>query len=377
MLKPRFYLHRFLNAHESFYGDGCVKALSAVRNAKTLIITTKSVFKLEYFKKLLSFVKSEEYKVVVSPFKGEPRKDEVFEALKVVEDFQPDVIVAVGGGSIIDGAKLIWYFYEKGNVSKNIYERIQSPGTLSRVDFYAVPTTCGTGSEVSSAAILTDDNKKIPVVTHDFLPKAFMLDPNLLISLPQDIKIETAIDALTHTVEGYVSNISNPLMDVFSVSALSLIRNNIFESINNVENKEFLLNLQMAAMLAGLVQNHCLVGLCHSISHALGRFNVSHGFLNMCMISNVIKFNSHDESIEKKYQKLFTEAGFSSLDQGLEFVESLKQLSSKKLSDFIDLNDLSAKEVIDEILGDKLTESNPVMPTEVDIKNIIERAYEL
>ncbi len=377
MLNPRFPFMRFLNAGESFYGEGSVKALSAIRNTKTLIVTTKSVAAQEYFKTLTGFIRSDELLVMVSPFKGEPKKAEIFKALAEFEGFQPDVVVAIGGGSIIDGAKLLWYFYEKGDLGRDEYERVSSPGSLSRLDFYAVPTTCGTGSEVSSSAVLNDEHGKIPVVCHDFLPKAFFLDPNLLTTLPIRLRIETSVDALTHAGEGYVSKIDNPLMDIFAVNALSIIRQNIFASIKEPEDKDLLLNLQIGAMLAGLVQNHCLVGLGHSISHAIGGLGLSHGLLNMFFFKQVVAFNSRDEAARLKYGELFEKAGFSSLAEGVEFIDGLKDIYSASLGDYIGKDKVLDASVLGEIESDRLTAFNPLMPTRDDIKDIIEKTYEL
>ena len=375
MLKPRFLLDRFVTPAESYYGPDSIKAVTAIRNTRTFIVTIDSLVKSSHFERLISFLRCDEHRIVSSPFAAEPTKEELVKVLVEVEEFQPDVLIAVGGGSILDGGKLIRFFYEHGDLAPSEYERTFPPGLLNKLQFYAVPTTCGTGSEVSSSAILKEDQKKRIIVTHDFLPNAFILDPGFLYSLPESIKIETAADALTHAIEGYVSRISHPLMDVFAVDAVRLIRENLIRSIDQPDDPEFLLNLQIAATLAGFVQNHCLVGVCHAISHALGKFGISHGYLNLALLNDVIDLNSRDENVRKRYNKLSATTGFCSIDEMQDFISGIKQSISKEISLVVEGEDLVSDSIIQEIMGDKLTFVNPVSPDATDIKNIIERFY--
>ena len=376
MLKPRFFIDRFVTPFESYYGLHCTKAVTAIRNAKTLVLTSNSLTGQPHFDKFISYLQSDDSLIITSPFAAEPIKQEIFNVLKQVEEFQPDVIIAVGGGSIIDGAKMIIFFYEHGNMSHEDYERSFPADLLNKIDFYAIPTTCGTGSEVSSSAIMKDKGKKRAIVTHDFLPKAFFLDPGFLTALPESIKIETATDAMTHAIEGYVSTINNPVMNVFATNAISLIRANLLPSLEDPADTDALLNLQMAATFAGYVQNHCLVGLCHSISHAIGKFGISHGNLNLNLINHVIEYNSTDDGTRKKYRKLFTASGFGSTGEARQFFESLQKHLKRKEPSPAMVNDMTHDDLIAEILGDKLTEINPVTPDADAIKNIIRNAYE-
>ncbi len=375
MLRPRIWVNRFVTSSDSYYGSDCIKALTSLRNANTLIIVSRSVRKEEHFENLLKYIKADDCRVMPSPFHGEPTRGEVFDALGHVEEFQPDAIIAIGGGSVLDGAKLIAYFYEKGDVSEELYSRIQPPDALKRIAFYAIPTTCGTGSEVSSSAVLDVGGRKVPVVTHSFLPKAYFLDPHFLTSLPANVKIETAVDAFTHAVEGYTSKLDNPLMDIFAVNSLRLIRENLLDSIDSRENTDLLLDLQMASMFAGFVQNHCLVGLCHAISHAVSRYNPGHGYLNMCFIDSVIKFNKSDGETRARYERLFNLAGFSDLDEVRDFLKTVRTIHKKKISNLIGVDDLLSDDVVDEIINDKLTRVNPIIPEPDDVRRIIGESF--
>ena len=376
MLKPKFFIDRFVTPIESYYGLNSTKAVTAIRNTKSAILTINSLTKLPHFDQFMAYLQCDASLVIESPFIGEPTKEEVFKVLEKLETFQPDVIYAVGGGSIIDGAKIMSFFLEHGNLEYDEYERSFPPDVLNKIDLYAVPTTCGTGSEVSSSAILKDSQKKRAIVTHDFLPKAFFLDPGFLITLPEAVKIETAADAMTHAIEGFVSTIDNPLMNVFAVNALSLIRTNLFKSLENPSDTDALLNLQMAATFAGYVQNHCLVGLCHAISHALGTFGYSHGYLNLSLINSIITFNCKQDNTKNKYQQLFNDAGFKSINDAQNFLVLLQSALNRKKPEKKQITEMIQEDILQEIIDDKLTEVNPVKPELSDISKIIISAYE-
>ena len=147
-------------------------------------------------------------------WKGEPSLDDVKKNVAEILEFKPDWIVAIGGGSVIDGAKVIWALYENPNIDESrLHIPFSIPKLRKKAKFVAIPTTAGTGSEASSSAIITSkDNEKIPIITHDFIPDLAILDPILIENTPVKIIIPSILDAFSHSIEGFVSVIQNKIV---------------------------------------------------------------------------------------------------------------------------------------------------------------------
>ena len=377
MLKQKLLLQRFITPQEGYYGKDCIKGIRAIKSVRSLIIVPKVIYDLNLFNIFLSHIKAQETCVIVSPFQFEPTIQEVRDVLGKVEKFQPDTIFALGGGSIIDGAKLIAFFMENWDSLDKNFESLGRKGNIKYIDIYAIPTTCGTGSEVSSSAILSRNGKKFPFVNTDFLPKAFFLDPSFLETLPPSIIAEGAIDAMTHSIEGFLSPITNPLMDSFAITSVQLLRKNLFETLKHSSDKDRILNLQIGALLAGYVQNHCLVGLTHSISHALSKFNISHGLINLLVLKEVLVFNLTDNNTKNKLQGFIDSSGFLSISDFFNFLQEIKNVRKIELKELLTKEDLSDESLIQDILEDPLTKFNPVSPNKTDLFNILMRSYEV
>lgn len=240
-----------------------------------------------------------------------------------------------------------------------------------RAKFAAIPTTLGAGSEVSSAAVMLDHQtqSKKAVVTHDFLPDLVILDPDLVTEVPLDVLKTTVTDTLAHAIEGYVSLIDHPLMNTFAEQALSIVYRYRFKFSDESWKVEMLSELQYAAMLAGWVQNHCIVGLSHAIAHQLGSFDIGHGLANGLLMPAVIDFNYRDESVANKYAQLIQNAGVPSKEELVGLFEILvggqktnRMFTEKQL-------DVIAKNA----LLDPAAKSNPVRFNEDDVKEIVKQ----
>jgi alcohol dehydrogenase class IV len=376
MLSSRLQLDRLILPKESLYGSASLKGLSGVQNAKTIVIHSRSAASNSSFSLVGKYLGSAEVLFHELVIEGEPNRDTIECLAKILEDHRPDAIVSVGGGSILDSSKLACLLYEHGNLNSHQLRRPFGSGTIQNIDHYAIPTTLS-GSETSSAAVYLEGNSKIPVVSHDFLPRAFFLDPAFIQTLPSSLKVETALDAFTHAVEGFTSKVPHPLMDVFAIEAIRLLRVNLGRSLENPASLEFLQGLQIAGMLAGVVQNHCLTGVCHSIAHCLSQYGISHGRLNALHISEVIGANCELDAAHNRYEQLFLGAGFKGVDEARVFVAEVLERGNIKRIEAAKMVEILSRENIDTMLDDRLTAVNIELIDEEVLIKIIERSNEI
>ncbi len=241
---------------------------------------------------------------------GEPNETNIINLVRDL-NFHPDTIVGIGGGSVIDTCKLVYtkLLYPESDLSE-WSEPFSLPIPKSNISLISIPTTHGSGSEVSSAAVFnTKSTQKKVILSHNFISKVVIHDSNLLLDLPQKIAIDTTLDAFTHSIEGYLSKLENPHIEPLVLESLS----NIIEILDDgmvfgAEDRETLLR---SSYLAGIVQNHCSTGLCHSIAHQLSRFGIPHGRLNAVFLPSVLQYNysRSKEKMDAISQKLNFESG--------------------------------------------------------------------
>ncbi len=207
---------------------------------------------------------------------GEPDTEMTAKGVAVFQEFRPEVIVALGGGSVLDCAKAIRKFALPEG---------------SSVPLWAIPTTAGTGSEVTSFAVINDRGTKIPLVEEGLLPEVAILNAEFLRTLPGKAMADTGMDALSHGMEAFVSTGANPFADSLAETAVSLIWKQLPKAAaGSQEAREAMLT---ASCMAGVAFNSASLGICHSLSHALGgRFHIPHGRLNSVLLPVVVRYNA-------------------------------------------------------------------------------------
>ena len=225
--------------------------------------------------------------------------------LERINSFQPDAIIAVGGGSPIDAAKIMWLMYELPEISfedvamrfMDIRKRIvKLPELGKKATMVAIPTTSGTGSEVTPFAVITDERNgiKYPLADYELMPKMAIVDPDLHVSAPKGLTASSGIDAVTHALEAYASMMATDYTDSLAIGALRII----FEYLpraykdgqTDMEAREKMAN---AATMAGMAFANAFLGVCHSMAHKLGAFHhVQHGVANALLINEVLRFNA-------------------------------------------------------------------------------------
>ncbi len=311
MLRIRLPLARFVSAGEVFVGKGSLGALRALDAARALVLVSRSIARdPEFAARVAAGVNAHAVKVVAAPT-GEPDMTAVSAVLLEVNAFQPDWIVAVGGGSVLDLGKLVWVFYEHPDATlAQLARPFSLPGLRGKCRFAAVPTTAGTGSEVSSATVVADETgTKIAVVSHDLLPDVVVLDPALTVGVPQSVVASAGLDALAHAIEGYVSRFPNPLADTFAESATRTLFQVLPATWTNPEDPDARLEAMQAAMLAGWVQNLKVPGVGHAIAHQLGRLGIAHGAACGALLAPSIRFNAAQPATRARYDRLARAVG--------------------------------------------------------------------
>ena len=381
MFKVRSPISQFLNAKQLAHGSKSLGALKGLQATKVAVILSKSIAndseKVDYIK---NNINCHSLKLITRSWDDEPSTDNIDVSLNQINNFQPDCIVAIGGGSVIDGAKILWTFYEHPELKRNMQiDFLKVPKLRGKCFFVSVPTTVGTGSEVSSSAIILNkvNNKKIPIVSNDYISDIVILDSKLVLGIPNSILVSTAIDACSHAIEGYVSKIQNQLMDNFAMLSLKVIFDNIFGVLEDSENEKKITELQYASMMAGWVQNHCLVGLSHALAHQMGGFKMGHGIANSIFLSESIIYNSKDPEVFQKYEKLSKFCGYhDGIDELIAKINNLvsKGAFSIKLREY-GIKKTHFKKIINEALDDPAGKYNPVELEREKLNLILEKKY--
>lgn len=312
--------------------------------------------------------------------KPDPDIATITKGVSIMTEFQPDVIFALGGGSPIDAAKAINYLAWKGGMGKKCY-------------FTAVPTTSGTGSEVTSFAVISDPatKSKYPLISDDLLPDAAVLDARLTESVPASITADTGIDVFTHAIEAFVSINNNDFTDAAAEKAVKLVRSNLLTAYRDPHNLVARQKMHHASCLAGMAFSNAGLGLNHGMAHTLGaHFHIPHGKANAMVLPYVMSFNCgcqdglREEA--KRYARLaracFVESD-SVRQSAFNMIRSTKQLIRnlgfpESLRD-MKIDEREYKAALDEMaeaaLADRCTATNPRVPTKDDIKEMFMEAY--
>ncbi|MGL4913185.1 MAG: iron-containing alcohol dehydrogenase [Romboutsia sp.] len=234
----------------------------------------------------------------MSGVENDPSIKIVKEGAKVMDDFKPDLIIGVGGGSPIDAAKAMWIFYEYPEFT---FEEAAKPFNLPELrqksKFIAITTTSGTATEVTSFSVITDNETgvKYPIADYNITPDIAIVDTNLVHTMPKELVANTGMDALTHAIEACVSNASNPITDALAMKSIEMICENLVKSYNSEENPRK--EMHLAQCLAGMSFSNAILGIVHSMAHKTGKvFNIPHGLANAIYLSQVIQFNAKTAS---------------------------------------------------------------------------------
>ena len=359
--------------------------IKALDSKRALIVTDKVVRNLDFFKKIVNILKSSEIKLV-GIFDEVPVNSEieiVNKGYKLAKEKNIDILIAVGGGSVIDTTKGMNILLTEGG---DLLEDHQGVYLLKRPlkNLIAIPTTAGTGSEVTFAAVIKDSNQKLKIsfISPYLAPNTAILDPNVTVSCPPKLTASTGMDALSHAIESIHSLQNELITDALALNAIRLINENLREAVNNGENIEVRGNMLIAANMAGLAFTNALVGVVHAMAHALGGYcDVPHGIANSIMLPYGMEYNLE---YCKRYA-LVAQAfgidirGLSGKEAGKKAIDAVWQLTKdcdmpQKLREVgVKIEDLN--KVAEDAMCDGSIYNNPREATVEDIEDILRKAY--
>ena len=334
------------------------------------------------------------------------------EGAEAMHSFQPDLIIAVGGGSAMDAAKIMWVLYEHPEACfqdmamrfVDIRKRVYGfPKMGEKAYFVAVPTSAGTGSEVTPFAVITDEvsGVKYPLADYELMPKMAIVDADMMMDAPKGLTAASGIDAVTHALEAYASMLATDYTDGLALRSLKLVFENLPKCYDNGPNEPRAReNMANAATMAGMAFANAFLGICHSMAHKLGAFHhLPHGIANALLISHVLRFNAaevpvkmgtfsqydHPHTLERyaeiaDYLHLGGNTNDEKLEKLIEAIEALKKRVGIKatIREYgIDENDFLARldEMVEQAFDDQCTGANPRYPLMSEIRQMFLDAY--
>lgn len=399
-----------------YFKPGCLPiALRELAGKKrAFLVTDKPLFELGILHPITQVL--DEIRVswdVYHDVEPDPTLSNVNRGLEQLRQFQPDVITAVGGGSPMDAAKVMWLMYEQPQVEfdglamrfmdirKRVYEL---PPLGQKAQLICIPTTSGTGSEVTPFAVVTDDRVgiKYPLADYALTPTMAIVDPDLTLKMPKKLTAYGGIDALTHALEAYVSVMASDFTDGLALQAIKLLMTYLPRAYEKgAEDPEAREKVHYAATIAGMAFANAFLGVCHSLAHKLGStFHLPHGLANALMITHVIRYNATDAPFKQaifpqyrypnakhRYAEIadYLQLGGADDDEKvMRLIEAIEELKRKleipatirealgeKEREFYDRLEAMAEQAFD----DQCTGANPRYPLIQDMKELYVLAY--
>lgn len=299
-------MERFTLPRDLYFGKGSMEVLKQLKGKKaTIVVGGGSMKRFGFLDTVESYLKEAGMETqLIEGVEPDPSVETVMKGAAMMQEFQPDWIVSIGGGSPIDAAKAMWVFYEHPEAEfSEIAKPFNIPELRNKARFVAIPSTSGTATEVTAFSVITDYNEgiKYPLADFEITPDIAILDPAIAYKMPQKLTAHTGIDALTHATEAITASLASDFSDPLALHAIDMIAKNIEASYNGDETARD--NMHIAQCLAGMAFSNALLGICHSMAHKSGAvFHVPHGCANGIYLPFVIQWNRKDA--EAKYARI-------------------------------------------------------------------------
>ena len=366
---------RFTLPRDLYHGKGSLEALKTFEGKRAMIcVGGGSMKKFGFLDRAVSYLK--EAGMEVELFEGiepDPSVETVMRGADAMLKFQPDWIIAMGGGSPIDAAKAMWIKYEYPEVTfKDMCKVFGLPKLRKKAHFCAISSTSGTATEVTAFSIITDYSKgiKYPIADFEITPDVAIVDPDLAETMPKKLVAHTGMDAMTHAIEAYVSTLHCDYTDPLALHAIKMISRDLVNSYNgDMEARD---NMHNAQCLAGMAFSNALLGIVHSMAHKTGAAysggHIVHGCANAMYLPKVIKFNAKNPEAEKRYGEIAAFLGLEPTSDALiaRIKEMNKQLDIPSCIKDYEGGIIDEKEFLDKLpevaelaVGDACTGSNP------------------
>ncbi|WP_290714733.1 MULTISPECIES: bifunctional acetaldehyde-CoA/alcohol dehydrogenase [Exiguobacterium] len=379
--------------------------------SRVMIVTDPTMVQFGYADKVIQNLPQSVSYRIFDQVEPDPSVTTVQTGAQAMRDFKPDLIIALGGGSAMDAAKGMWLFYEQPNETfSNLRQKFldirkrayQFPALGRQAKFVAIPTTSGTGSEVTPFTVITDKEKnvKYPIADYALTPDVAIVDPEFVMTVPASITADTGMDVLTHATEAYVSVLANDYTDGLALKAIKMIFDYLPRAYANGSDAEAREKVHNASTMAGMAFANAFLGINHSIAHKIGgEFHTPHGRTNAILMPHVIRYNASRPTklaAFPKYESFVADERYADIarylglpaattEQGVESliqaVADLGQRLNIKMSfkaQGIQKADFEAKldKMAVDAFEDQCTTANPKMPLVAELRTIMEQAYE-
>ena len=413
--KRRVNMQWFKVPDKIYFEHNSIQYLEKMPNiTRAFIVTDPGMVSLGYVDKILYYLRKRTEHVhceIFSDVEPDPSIETVKRGAQMMDEFKPDVIIALGGGSAMDAAKGMWLFYEHPDVDFNslrlrfldIRKRaFKFPKMGNKAQLVAIPTTSGTGSEVTSFAVISDkkNNMKYPLADYELTPNIAIIDPQFVMSLPKSATADTGLDVLTHALEAYVSVMASDYTDGLAMKAIQLVFKYLPRAYKNgAEDAEAREKMHNASCMAGMAFTNAFLGLNHSIAHKIGgEYHVPHGRANAVLLPHVIKYNASTPSkfvsfpkykkfiADEKYAEIAaflglpaktTEEGVQSLINAV--IDLMKEVNEPLSFSGCGIDEetymRNVPDIANKAFEDQCTTANPKLPLVKEIEQIMIDAY--
>ena len=413
--KRRVNMQWFKVPDKIYFEHNSIQYLEKMPNiTRAFIVTDPGMVSLGYVDKILYYLRKRTEHVhceIFSDVEPDPSIETVKRGAQMMDEFKPDVIIALGGGSAMDAAKGMWLFYEHPDVDFNslrlrfldIRKRaFKFPKMGNKAQLVAIPTTSGTGSEVTSFAVISDkkNNMKYPLADYELTPNIAIIDPQFVMSLPKSATADTGLDVLTHALEAYVSVMASDYTDGLAMKAIQLVFKYLPRAYKNgAEDAEAREKMHNASCMAGMAFTNAFLGLNHSIAHKIGgEYHVPHGRANAVLLPHVIKYNASIPSkfvSFPKYKKFIADEKYAEIaaflglpakttEEGVQSLINAVIDLMKEVNEPLSFSECGIDEetymrnvpdIANKAFEDQCTTANPKLPLVKEIEQIMRDAY--
>lgn len=413
--KRRVNMQWFKVPDKIYFEHNSIQYLEKMPNiTRAFIVTDPGMVSLGYVDKILYYLRKRTEHVhceIFSDVEPDPSIETVKRGAQMMDEFKPDVIIALGGGSAMDAAKGMWLFYEHPDVDFNslrlrfldIRKRaFKFPKMGNKAQLVAIPTTSGTGSEVTSFAVISDkkNNMKYPLADYELTPNIAIIDPQFVMSLPKSATADTGLDVLTHALEAYVSVMASDYTDGLAMKAIQLVFKYLPRAYKNgAEDAEAREKMHNASCMAGMAFTNAFLGLNHSIAHKIGgEYHVPHGKANAVLLPHVIKYNASIPSkfvSFPKYKKFIADEKYAEIaaflglpakttEEGVQSLINAVIDLMKEVNEPLSFSECGIDEetymrnvpdIANKAFEDQCTTANPKLPLVKEIEQIMIDAY--
>lgn len=412
--KRRTFTQWFKVPSQIFFERNSTQVLATIPGiTKAFIVTSSSPVKNGYMDSVVYQLKKHPGNIqyeIFSEIESEPSLETVMKGAERMSRFQPDTIIALGGGSVMDAAKGMWLFYEHPDTDFDSLKQkffdpskrvVKFPILRGKAKFVAIPTTSGTGSEITSFAVLTDKKTKIkyPLADFQLTPDIAIIDPQFVMTVPQHVTADTGMDVLTHAIESYVSVLANDFTDGLALKAIQLVFEYLPRAFRDGSDELAREKMHNASTIAGMAFANAFLGINHSLAHVLGaEFSIAHGRANAILLPHVIRYNAAKPNkfmTFPKYERFIADERYAEIARMLgltaktteEGVESLIQ-AIVKLGEELEISmsiagngvnksefDSKVEMLADHAFDDQDTIANPKQPLVKELANIYRQAF--